>query len=505
MKASGEHSSWYQTTQVETPSRPRLNFELDVDVCVIGGGLAGLTVGREIARRGWSVAVLEAGRVGGSASGRNNGFVLPGFAENVDTMIERIGLDHTKELWALSQRGVDYVRAAIAETKMPGVDPVDGWLDVSKTDNWRDVQNGVERLRWIGANIEAWPTERVRAVLPSNRYFGAMHCPGAFHIHALNYTLGLARDAEAAGVRIFEETPAFEIDVAGVRKRVQTASGRVRAAHLVLAANTQLGALMPQLAATLIPTTTYVIETEPLGPALHDVVRYAGAVSDTDRLDNHYRIVGGDRLQWSGRMTVEEADPQRYARSLAASIRRVFPQLEGIEVAHIWSGTFGRTLHHMPQIGEVEPGVWVTSGFGRHGLNTSAIAGELIAAGIVEKDQTWRLFAPYELVWAGGKTFRAIAQAIYVASRPATKAREALARARERGRQRRETKASARQVVLAQRAATRPVVGNAPPPANPTFTKSPPAGERGVTAELLPTPELDREDTKGRRGKRAPK
>jgi hypothetical protein len=274
----------------------------------------------------------------------------------------------------------------------------------------------------------------------------------------------------------------------------------------VLAANTQLGALMPQLAATLMPITTYVMETEPLGPLLHEVVKYRGAVSDTDRLDNHYRIVGGDRLQWSGRMSVRDADPKRYARSLVASIKRIFPQLGDIKVAHVWSGTFGRTLHHMPQIGEIEPGVWVASGFGRHGLNTSAVAGELLASGIVEKDQTWRLFAPYELVWAGGKVFRAVAQTIYVTSRPATKAREALARARERGRQRRDAKALARQASLAHKAATRPAAGNTPP-AKPAFTKSPPVGERGVTAELLPTPELepDSKAMQGRRGRRSPK
>jgi glycine/D-amino acid oxidase-like deaminating enzyme len=486
MSAPGEHSSWYQSTQVENPPRPRLNFELDVDVCVIGGGLAGLTSALDVARRGWSVAVLEAGRVGGGASGRNTGFVLPGFAENVDTMIERIGLDHTKELWALSQRGVDYVRTIIAD--MPGVDPVDGWLDVSKTDNWREIQNGVERLRWIGANVEAWPVERVREVLPSERYFAAMHYPDAFHLHALNYTIGLARAAEATGARIFEETPALEIDAAGVRKRVQTSTGRVRAAHVVLAANVELGALMPQLAATLMPVTTYVMETEPLSPQLQEIVRYRGAVSDTDRLDNHYRIVGGDRLQWSGRMTVREVNPRRFARGLAASIRRLFPQLGEVTAAHVWSGTFGRTLHHMPQIGEIEPGVWVASGFGRHGLNTTALAGELIARGIVDKDQTWRLFAPYELVWAGGKFFRVVAQAMYATSRPAVNMREALARGRERRRKRRQVKVAARQSALAAKLAARPAPAKAPVAAKPQFTK-PPRGQ-GAAAEMLPEPAL---------------
>jgi glycine/D-amino acid oxidase-like deaminating enzyme len=487
MSAPGEHSSWYQSTQVESPQRPRLNFEFDVDVCVIGGGLAGLTTALEVARRGWSVAVLEAGRVGGGASGRNTGFVLPGYAENVDTMIERVGLDHTKELWALSQRGVDYVRTIIAD--MPGIDPVDGWLDVSKIDNWRELQNGVERLRWIGANVEAWPADRVRDVLPSERYFAAMHYPGAFHLHALNYTIGLARAAEAAGARIFEETPALEIDSAGVRKRVQTATGRVRAAHVVLAANVELGALMPQLAATLMPVTTYVMETEPLGPQLQEVVRYRGAVSDTDRLDNHYRIVGGDRLQWSGRMTTREANPRRFARGLVASVQRIFPQLEDVKAAHVWSGTFGRTLHHMPQIGEIEPGVWVASGFGRHGLNTTALAGELIARGIVDKDQTWRLFAPYELVWAGGKFFSAVAQAMYATSRPAVNMRQALARGRERRRKRRQARAAARQAALAAKSVVRADVTKKPAPAAKTHFTKPPRG-RSAAAEMLPEPEL---------------
>src|SRR5690348_4132744 len=139
-------------------------------------------------------------------------------------------------------------------------------------------------------------------------------------------------------------------------------------------------------------------------------------------------------------MTVWQADPQRFAGQLAARVRQIFPQLGEIKIAHAWSGTFGRTLHRMPQIGEIERGRWVASGFGRHGLNTTALAGELVARGVVDNDQTWRMFAPYELVWAGGKFFRAVAQTMYMASRPIAATREAFSRARERARRRRQAK-----------------------------------------------------------------
>lgn len=411
-------ASWYAEATTPARARPALAFDLDVDVCVIGGGLAGLTTAREVARRGWSVAVLEAHEVASGASGRNCGFVLPGFLESLERIIERVGLEQAKTLWKLSERGVDYVRKTIRETKMPGVKPVNGWLSVSKFREDPKIESLAKLLREeFGAQAEAWPAEKVRQVLNSPLYQNAIHFPRAFHIHPMNYATGLAAAAEQAGARIFEHTPALSLDPAGIRKRIVTPSARVRATHIVLAGNTGLGALMPRLAASLLPITTYVATTEPLGEKLREAVTYTGAVSDSVFADSHYRIIDGDRLMWAGGMTMWMANPKRHARRLAADIRRAYPQLGRVAVDHVWSGTLGRAVHKMPQIGEISRGVWIASGFGGHGFNTTAMAGELIARGIVEADQNWRLFSSYDLVWAGGAAGRGAMQAVYWARR----------------------------------------------------------------------------------------
>src|ERR1700733_294224 len=127
--------SWYAATMVDTPRRPALHVDLDVDVCVIGGGLAGLTPARELARSGWSVVLLEARRLAAAASGRNTGFVLPGFAADAEKLIARVGFERTKSLWELSQAGLDYVLNAIHGNGATGIDPQDGWLHISKVDN----------------------------------------------------------------------------------------------------------------------------------------------------------------------------------------------------------------------------------------------------------------------------------------------------------------------------------------------------------------------------------
>jgi gamma-glutamylputrescine oxidase len=405
--------SWFAATMVQTPSRPPLSVDLDVEVCVIGGGLAGLTTAREIARSGWSVVLVEADRIAAGASGRNTGFVLPGFAASPDSIIGRVGFERARDLWALAQSGLDYVRNTVREGDLPGIEPQDGWLYVSKTDNGDEFTHLAGLAGEFRAEIEGWPTEQVRSVLRSERYFHAIHYPRAINIHPLNYALGLAAAAERAGVRIFEHTPALSIDPAGVRKRIVTPNARVRASHVVLCGNVQIVGLMPRIGSTLIPITTYVITTAPLGPSLGEAIGFRGAVSDSDLADNHYRIVDGDRLMWSGRATTWPRDPRHYVRALTADIGKTFPQLGQVAVDHAWSGTLGNSIHRMPQIGELGPGVWLASGFGGHGLNTTAMAGNLIARAIVEGDQTWRQFTPFELVWAGGVLGRAIAQVYY--------------------------------------------------------------------------------------------
>ena len=406
--------SWYAATAVDAPERPTLGTDIDVDVCVIGGGLAGLTTAREVARLGWSVVVLEEKRVAWSASGRNCGFVLPGFAADILGIVERLGLDQAKKLWALADAGLEYVRMAIDECKMAGVEPRRGWLDVSKVDKGDEMIALVGMLgQEFDASVEGWPTERVREVLRSDRYFHAVYYPNAFHIHPLNYALGLARGAEEAGARIFEHTRALEIDPAGVRKRILTPTALVRANHVVLAGNTLIAALMPQLAETLLPVTSYVAVTEPLGERLGQAIAYSGAVSDSRRANYHYRVVDGDRLMWAGGGGPFARAPRRIAGSFRKAIARTYPQLGDVAIAHAWAGTMGFAVHRMPQIGEISPGLWVASAFAGHGLNTSAIAGNLIARAITENDDTWREFIPYNLVWAGGRLGRVCAQAAF--------------------------------------------------------------------------------------------
>jgi len=447
------------------PGRSRLSFDLDVDICVVGAGLAGLTVALEAARLGASVAVLEGRHVGWNASGHHLGTVMPGFGLPIGELIARIGFEDARELWSLSKQGAEYVRATASEELIPGIALSEGALEVSNVEAGEEL---ISRLQMLGEDfeteVEGWQVDRVRDQLKTDRYFHGVYYPRAFQIDGRKYVHGLAALAKRAGARIFEDTPVVSIDPSGIRKRIVTPSARLRASHIVLAGNIHLGEPLRRLSETLLPVWRYAAVTAPLGEQLADVVKFKGSVTDTDGVD-HFRIVDGDRLMWASPETTWAARPERFAGAIARRIRTIFPQLGSTGIAEVWGGAVGETVHGMPQIGELRRGLWVTSGFGRQGLNTSAIAGQLIARSILWGDERWRLFSPFELVWAGGAIGRVAGHFVGMWGRGSSAAAGALARYRERARVRERIR-EARLIEANRQAGTRPP-RRQPPPGRP--------------------------------------
>jgi gamma-glutamylputrescine oxidase len=406
------NDTFYAATAVPHSARPRLTLEIDTNVCIVGAGLAGLWVARALVRRGYEVVVLEAGRVAGGASGRNGGFCSAGFSQELSTIIERVGLDHARALYKLSREGVEHVRALLAEGTL-GLDPTPGRLNVLRYSGEDELKREAELLaEKFDHDVLVWPTERVREALKTECYYQALHDADALNLHPLNLALALAADIEKGGGRIYEESPVVAADLDGVRKWVATKTARVRAHQIVFCGSAAIGPWFPELARCIIPVGTHIGVTEPLGERLGEAIRYNGGVSDTRRAFDYYRVIG-DRLMWGGYITTRTKRPRRLPRMLTRDILNVYPQLEGVKIESAWTGTMGYAVHRMPQIGLLRPGVWIASAFGGQGINTTAMAGDLVASAIAENDDRWRLFIPFGLVWAGGVLGRATAQVMY--------------------------------------------------------------------------------------------
>jgi glycine/D-amino acid oxidase-like deaminating enzyme len=406
-------ASWYAATRHRVARRPRLSGSAEADVAVVGGGFAGLHCARLLAMRGLQVILVERRSLGWGASGRNGGFVSPGYALRSSALIERLGIAHARRLYAQSQRGVEIVRAAIADSGRGDLLAGSGKLAVSRTDQGSDFAQRTRALAdQLGGHFEPWPTARVRDLLLTERYHQAVHDPQAFQVHPLNLALALAADIERRGGRLHEGTEAL-----GLRRAdgwtVTTAEGAIAARHVVLAGNADLGAVHRRAARALLPVATYVAVTGRLGPKLESAVRWRGAISDTRRAGDYYRRVDGDRLLWGGRITTDIREPPALRAIMARDMVSVYPQLGEVEIEYAWPGIMGYAPHMMPQVGEIEPGLWLCSAFGGHGVAQSAAGADAVAAGIAGEDDRWRMFEPFGMAWAGGPIGRAATQLMY--------------------------------------------------------------------------------------------
>jgi gamma-glutamylputrescine oxidase len=415
---SGYVDSYYARTRASDTVFDPLANDLEVDACLVGGGMAGVATALGLAERGKSVALVEARRIGWGASGRNGGFVSAGFSRGLRALIDSVGQAQALELYGLSEDAVALVRQR-AET-IAGADGAGGVapiVDGRVTCSWFDDRDGVRReADWTNemtnAGVEVWDREKVRSIWRSPRYYEGLWRPKGFTFHSLDFTRGCATLAARAGARVFENTRVQAIYLDRDPKRVHTTGGILRADQVVICCSGYIEGLVGWLSAATLPIGTYVVLTEPVGERLHEVIGLPQGVSDTRFASDYYRPLPDTRILWGGRIS-RWTDPPRLAETMMGDLKRVYPQLSDLRAEVAWPGTMGYATHKMPQIGQLRPGVWYSQGYGGHGMAATTLGGEIVASAIAERDERWRLFAPFGLTPVGGPLGAWYAQMVY--------------------------------------------------------------------------------------------
>lgn len=387
--------SYYDLTAPRNSTHPFLEGEVDCDVAVVGGGLAGLSAALELAERGYRVALLEARRVGAGASGRNGGQTLAGLACDMSVVEDRLGADAARLVWQTTLDAQDLIaqrraRFGIECEWQPGfLCLAVNARKASALSNWlgRMQRRYGYDARWLT------PTELPQWI-DSPRFHSGFHDPRSGHLHPLKYTLGIARAAASLGVSIFERTPVLSMEIDADKVRLRTPEGSVRAAHAVLAGNVYLQGLAPALTPRIMPVGTYIVASEPLDPALlHSLMPSRSAVCDSNLVLDYFRPTADHRMLYGGGASYSTATPARLAATLQRRMEKSFPQLASVRLTHTWGGFVDVTMNRAPDFGRLAPHVYYLQGFSGHGLALTGLAGKLVAEAIAGQAERFDVYA----------------------------------------------------------------------------------------------------------------
>ncbi|MEX0706718.1 MAG: FAD-binding oxidoreductase [Woeseia sp.] len=390
-----EHThSYYAATANEKTDYPMLAGDLTVDICIVGAGFTGVSTALTLAERGYSIALLEANRVGWGASGRNGGQLINGIS-GLGKIRDKRGPEADDLIWDMRWRGNELIRERVAKYNIQ-CDLKDGFVEVAKKPRqlaYIDEAAEERSRRNFPHRYETWDRDKTREMLGTDAYLGAFACYRDGHLHPLNLCIGEARAAHGLGARIFEQSPVTDI-VHGERPVVKTANGQVTANAVVLAGNAYSRLEPARLSNLVFPAGSYVLATEPLD---EDLVREINpgdvAVCDMNEIVDYFRLSADRRLLYGGACNYSGRDPSSIEAYIRPRMLKTYPQLKDVRVEYEWGGKIGIVLNRILAVGRTGKNVYYCQGYSGHGVNGTHVMGEVMADAVSGTMERFDLFA----------------------------------------------------------------------------------------------------------------
>ena len=392
-----EKSNYYQFSSTKVEVNNLLNENLKVDVCIIGGGLTGISSAFYLAKKGYKVVVLEARKIGWGASGRNGGQLTGGLRKEQKILEKKLGINRALELWKMGLEAVDEVKNNINKFQID-CDLINGVLTAGYyKDDDRYFQDEIEHMNknYNYSHYKFLNQSEINQEINSNQYYSGMFNKEGYHMHPLKYLYGIVKEVIKMNVKIYENSPVKRIEETKKGIKTFTETNNVESDYVVVGCNGYLDNLLGKVRNKFMPINNYVLATESLGKekAL-DLIKNNYAILDSRFIIDYYRLSNDWRMIFGGGETYSGKFLNDAKNFVSKRMYKVFPNLKNYKIDFCWGGSLAITVNRFPNFGSLKNDKLVyAQGYSGHGLALTTLAGKLVSEKISGYKERFDLFS----------------------------------------------------------------------------------------------------------------
>lgn len=328
--------------------------DMDVDVVIIGGGIAGLSAAQAWQKRGKKVVLLEQYFCGSGASGKSSGFITPNAELSFTDFSKKYSPESAFLIWNFITQGVEDIRNNILKHNFDcDYSEQNTLILASSLSAMKVLEVEYQNLKSHGYPTKFYNKSQIEKRIASNSYFGGIEYENTFGVNVYKYCQEMKKQLQSLGVMIFEETPATEIH----DHTVITPYAKINAEHIVVCTDK----FMPELgllSQDVYHVQTFVMASQVLEPeqikAIFPDKKFMAW--DTELIYNYFRVTADNRLLVGGSdliSTYASQESHNYAsivEQLTKYVTQKFPHLN-IQFEQVWPGLIGISKDIIPLAG----------------------------------------------------------------------------------------------------------------------------------------------------------